>query len=153
MGVDRSLILNKIKNHLGMKKDAEFARFLGISPQTLSSWHQRNAYDLELLYSKCSDLSAGWLITGCGNMLKDTAKTNQSIIGNKIGGDQINSIDNRQYYSDSPDVLRAQIDERDRLINEKEKIIFEKDERIREKDEYIKELKEELKEYKGKNKA
>lgn len=43
------------------------------------------------------------------------------------------SFDNRQYYSDSPDVLRAQID----LLDER---IKEKDAQIKEKDAQIKEL-------------
>jgi transcriptional regulator with XRE-family HTH domain len=58
-------------------------------------------------------------------------------------------IDNRQYYSDSPDVLRATIDQMGFIITEKDERIREKDERIREKDERIKELmheKEEIKE-------
>jgi hypothetical protein len=86
-------------------------------------------------------------------MLKENSgkSANQSISGNKnivgsninkglsIGNVQGNSrIDARHYYSDSPDVLRAQIKEKDLLL-------AEKDERIREKDERIRELKEELK--------
>ncbi len=54
-------------------------------------------------------------IKGCGN-----------IVGNNI-------IDNRQFYSDSPDVLRAKID----LLEER---IKEKDNQIKEKDNQIKEL-------------
>lgn len=55
---------------LGIKKDAEFARFLGIKPQTLSSWYSRNTFDIELLYAKCEFISADWLLTGKGEMLK-----------------------------------------------------------------------------------
>jgi transcriptional regulator with XRE-family HTH domain len=74
------------------------------------------------------------------------------------------SVDNRQYYSDSPDVLRAQIDEKEHVLIEKDNILREKDERLREKDErlrekderlrekdtYIAELKETIKELKSK---
>lgn len=48
--------------------------------------------------------------------------------------------DNRQYYSDSPDVLRAQIDKLDLIITEKEERIKEKDAQIKEKDAQIKAL-------------
>lgn len=44
---------------------------------------------------------------------------------------------NRQYYSDSPDVLRAQIEQLERLIEEKEARIAEKDKQIAEKDKQI----------------
>lgn len=55
------------------------------------------------------------------------------------------SQDNRQYYSDSPDVLRAEIDKLDRIIAEKEERIKEKDAQIKEKDAQIKALLEILK--------
>ena len=51
-------------------------------------------------------------------------------VGNNIHG---SNIDNRQYYSDSPDVLKAQID----ILEER---IKEKDSQIKEKDSQIKEL-------------
>lgn len=40
------------------------------------------------------------------------------------------TIDNRHYYSDSPDVLRAQIDVLDERIKEKDAQIKEKDAQI-----------------------
>ena len=49
------------------------------------------------------------------------------------------TIDNRSYYSDSPDVLRARIEQLDRLLEEKECRIKEKDAQIKEKDAQIKE--------------
>ena len=51
-----------------------------------------------------------------------------------IGGDSTNSTinqDNRQYYSDSPDVLRAQIEILDERIKEKDAQIKEKDAQIK----------------------
>jgi transcriptional regulator with XRE-family HTH domain len=59
------------------------------------------------------------------------------------------NVDNRQYYGDSPDVLKAQIDDKDKLLKEKDERIREKDERIREKDAYIAELKEIIRELKS----
>ncbi|GAA0885814.1 hypothetical protein GCM10009120_44130 [Sphingobacterium siyangense subsp. cladoniae] len=76
MNNDKSLMLNEIKLYLGFDKDAPFARYLGISPQTLSSWHSRNTFDIHLLYSKCVFLNADWLITGKGQMLKSEEKEN-----------------------------------------------------------------------------
>jgi phage repressor protein C with HTH and peptisase S24 domain len=67
---NNSLILNEIKTHYSFKSNAEFAAFLGIAPQTLSSWYSRNSIDYELLYAKCVDVDANWLLTGEGDMLR-----------------------------------------------------------------------------------
>lgn len=74
--IDKSLILNRIKTHLGFTKESDFARFLGIKPQTLSTWHSRNTFDIELLYAKCEFIDANWLITGQGSMLKNLESSN-----------------------------------------------------------------------------
>jgi transcriptional regulator with XRE-family HTH domain len=50
------------------------------------------------------------------------------------------SVDNRQYYNDSPDVLRAQINEKEKLLQEKDARIKEKDAQIKEKDAQINKL-------------
>lgn len=51
---------------------AKFASILGVSPQTISAWVARNTFDSELIYTKCSDISADWLLTGKGEMLKNS---------------------------------------------------------------------------------
>ena len=67
------------------------------------------------------------------------AGSNSGILinANNISGNV--SQDNRQYYSDSPDILRSEIDKLDRIIAEKEERIKEKDAQIKEKDAQIKE--------------
>lgn len=67
--VSKSLILSEIKYHYNFKSDAQFARFLGIKPQTLASWQARGSFDIELLYSKCREINPGWMISGEGEML------------------------------------------------------------------------------------
>lgn len=47
---------------------AKFAKFLGVSPQTISAWVARGTFDAELIYSKCYGISAEWLLTGRGPM-------------------------------------------------------------------------------------
>ena len=68
--MDKSLILNEIKEHLNLRYDKEFADFLGIKTTTLAMWYKRNTYDIELIFKKCEFLSAEWLLTGQGSMLK-----------------------------------------------------------------------------------
>ncbi|WP_410221895.1 helix-turn-helix domain-containing protein [Pedobacter sp.] len=69
MKKDNRLILNEIKYYYKFKSDAEFARFLGIAPNTLSNWYSRNTLDYELVITKCEDINANWLLTGKGDML------------------------------------------------------------------------------------
>ena len=73
--MDKSLILNKIKSYLNLKSDTELANFLGIKPQVLSNWRARNTFDTELIYTKCVDIDANWLLTGEGEMLKSSNNT------------------------------------------------------------------------------
>ena len=54
---------------------AKFASILGVSPQTISAWVARNTFDSELIYTQCSDISADWLLTGKGEMLKNNDNT------------------------------------------------------------------------------
>ena len=62
---------------------------------------------------------------------------NSGVVINE-GGNHGN-IDNRHYYSDSPDVLRAQVELLEERIQEKEERLKEKDAQIKEKDAQIKE--------------
>ena len=54
---------------------SKFAAFLGVSAQTISSWVARNTFDLELIYAKCSNISAKWLLTGEGDMITNQDQT------------------------------------------------------------------------------
>ncbi|MDN3673113.1 S24 family peptidase [Flavobacterium branchiarum] len=75
--VDKKLILNKIKDWFKFEKDSDFARFLGIKPQTLSSWHSRNTFDIELLYSKCVNINPDFLFTGKEPVIKKIIETKE----------------------------------------------------------------------------
>ena len=67
--------------------------------------------------------------------------SNQSITGdNNVQTGANSKIDMRNCYSDSPDVLKAQIEEKDKLLFEKEERIKEKDAQIKEKDAQINKL-------------
>ncbi|SJN51569.1 hypothetical protein FM120_31330 [Sphingobacterium faecium PCAi_F2.5] len=82
--MDKSLILNDIKNHYGFKTKEDFANFLGIAPTTLSSWARRNSFDIDLVYAKCTEIDANWLITGKGEMLKKEGNQNNSLQEERI---------------------------------------------------------------------
>lgn len=72
---DNRLILSKIKSHYNFKSNVDFARFLGVAPNTLSNWYARNTMDLEIIITKCEQIDANWLFTGKGEMLKNEKTT------------------------------------------------------------------------------
>lgn len=63
-------MLNEIKSHFKIVSETDFAKFLEITPQTLHNWKKRNTFDITVIYTKCVNISAEWLITGQGSMLK-----------------------------------------------------------------------------------
>lgn len=98
--MDKTLIINEIKNHLQYKTDTELAEFLGVKQPTISTWRKRNTIDYELIIAKCNDIDANWLITGKGKMLKKETinKSNfsvneTSLIYNKTEGIPLIPID------------------------------------------------------------
>ena len=108
----------------------------GISQATLSNilngkTKSISRKNLEIL-SKYFKIEKEWLRSGNGSIYNGGN-------ANEINGNITQTLDNRQYYSDSPDVLRAEIDKLDRIIAEKEERIKEKDAQIKEKDAQIKE--------------
>lgn len=48
-----------------------FASIIGMKPQSINSWLIRDTFDIELIYSKCNGISAEWLLSGEGPMLKE----------------------------------------------------------------------------------
>jgi transcriptional regulator with XRE-family HTH domain len=161
--MDKSLInkrfleaINLLVSNKIAKNKAEISHNLGISASKFSEiLNERMLAGVDLLakISEIYNISPDWLLSGKGEMLKKQGNNaqNQSIIGdNNVQAGNNSKVDARHYYSDSPDVLRAQIEEKDRLLNEKDERLREKDERLREKDEYISELRETIRELKAK---
>lgn len=127
-GITKSTFFEKI----GMT----YGNFTGKSKET-----PLNSDAIGNILLEMPDINVEWLLTGKGEMLKNSNNnigSGQQIIANGVKGSI--HADNRQYYSDSPDVLRAQIDEKDRLLQEKEERIKEKDAQIKEKDAQINKL-------------
>ena len=132
----------KIKQYLnskGVSKNS-FYQKTGFAVGFLDSGKSLGADKLETIIDNYPDLSLEWLVLGKGDMIKPATITNGS--GVVLAGDNNtnNNIDNRQYYSDSPDVLKAQIEILDERIKEKDAQIKEKDAQIKEKDAQINKL-------------
>ena len=67
--INKAGVLDRIKSYYGLKNNAKLASFLGVAPTTISSWYARDSFDLDIIYSKCVDISFDWLLTGEGAML------------------------------------------------------------------------------------
>ena len=76
--MDKSLILKELIEHYSEGKNADFAKKLGVKPQTISSWMARNTFDIELIYAKCENLDANWLLTGEGSMYRSPGNMDEA---------------------------------------------------------------------------
>lgn len=70
--MDKKGILDTLITHYTGGNKSQFAKLLGIKPQTINTWDTRGTFDLELIYSKCEGISGDWLLTGEGPMLKES---------------------------------------------------------------------------------
>jgi uncharacterized protein YjcR len=66
--MDKKLMLEQMVNYYTEGNKTKFAKMLGVKPQTINSWLLRNTFDAELIYSKCINISASWLLSGEGGM-------------------------------------------------------------------------------------
>lgn len=80
MKTDKTLILNRLKSHYCFKKDSDFARFLEVKPQTLASWYARNTFDIDILYTKCVEISPDYLLSGKGDILRNAAEAKAPLV-------------------------------------------------------------------------
>ena len=138
---------DKIKLFLdsqGISKN-KFYQVTGLSMGFLDSGKSLGVDKLKIIIDAYPQLSLVWLVLDQGDMLSPNQPIyNES--GVLINGDNHNSpIDNRHFYSDSPAVLRAQIEVLEDRIKEKDAQIKEKDAQIKEKDAQINTLLEILK--------
>lgn len=67
--MDKKDILNAIIRQYADGNKSRFASMLGITPQAISTWEKRNTFDIELIFTKCENINATWLLTGTGEML------------------------------------------------------------------------------------
>lgn len=63
-------MVESLINYYDGGNKAQFANRLGLRPQTISSWIKRNSYDAEIIFAKCEDVSAEWLLSCEGDMLR-----------------------------------------------------------------------------------
>ena len=117
---------------------ADVAEYLGVGKSFISRIESGAVGLPAEKLSKLISNPNGWNVSMLESGGDQTVGDNNSGVVINQGGNH-GTIDNRHYYSDSPDVLRAQIDLLDERLKEKEERIKEKDAQIKEKDAQIKE--------------
>lgn len=93
--VDKSLILDKLKQHYGFDTDSAFSEFLEIKPQTMRSWRTRNTFDIELLYAKCVNIDGNFLLSGLEPIEKQ--KVVERLHNNNVTKSVTNNVTNEKY--------------------------------------------------------
>lgn len=66
--------LNAIIRYYSDGKPSVFAKYIGVAPSTISSWLSRDTIDYDLIFAKCKNISAEWLLSGKGEMLINNTK-------------------------------------------------------------------------------
>lgn len=66
--LDKNAVLDRIKQRYKLKGNADLARFLGVSPNTITNWYSRKSFDIDAIYTNCVDCNFQWLLTGEGSM-------------------------------------------------------------------------------------
>ena len=69
-GMRKSEMLECLINYYTDGNKAKFSTHIGVKPQTVSAWLSRNTFDAEVIYEKCEGVSADWLLSGKGDMIK-----------------------------------------------------------------------------------
>ena len=62
--MNKTDILQSLIEQYGNNSRTKFAKLLGVPVQTVHSWFKRDTLNLELVYSKCENLSGDWLLNG-----------------------------------------------------------------------------------------
>ena len=83
--MEKREILESLIEYFCKGNKAQFASKIGVKPQTINTWISRNTFDIDLIYSKCESISADWLLTGKGEMLKSQShETSQPITNERL---------------------------------------------------------------------
>lgn len=62
--MDKTQILERLKEACKLKNNKQLAQFLNVSPSTVTNWYNRNSIDFDLIFSKCDDIDLNWLVFG-----------------------------------------------------------------------------------------
>ena len=63
-------MLRQLAEYYGISKNVDFARYFGLSEPTAFNRMKTGYIDFEEIYERCPDISADWLLSGDGPMLR-----------------------------------------------------------------------------------
>ncbi len=140
--------LERLIEHYAEGKKAEFARRLGVSPQTINTWLGRSSFDVELVFAKCESVSGDWLLSGRGEMMRDKqATTSITAVPQPppvaISEHDPRDIEKIKYLEDMLAITRDALHECKESKADKDARIADKDRMISDRDEIIKDCRKE----------
>lgn len=128
--MDKKAMLEALISHFTAGNKAQFAKFLGVSPQTISAWLARNTFDSELIYTKCRYTNASWLLTGEGSMLKSTTPKADGASPSPSEASPKAKKSEKISSAEDTAAFLTYMDKKDQLIKEKDTIIEQKNQQI-----------------------
>lgn len=78
-------ILDRIVTWYGLKNKTELARFLGVTPQTISNWYSRDSIDYDLIFGRCAGIDLNWLILGKTSYIVNSKTSNLAVASDVVG--------------------------------------------------------------------
>lgn len=78
-------ILDRIVTWYGLRNKTELARFLGVTPQTISNWYSRDSIDYDLIFNRCVGVDLNWLVLGATNYVEKRRKAGVSVVSDVVG--------------------------------------------------------------------
>ena len=78
-------ILDRIVTWYGLKNKTELARFLGVTPQTISNWYSRDSIDYDLIFGRCAGVDLNWLILGKTSYIVNNKTSDQAVASDVVG--------------------------------------------------------------------
>lgn len=89
--LNKTAVLDRIKDLYRLNKKVDLANFLGIPTNTLSNWYSRDTLDLDIIYTKCEGADFNYLLTG--KSIKNTQLDNLPSINQNYEGSPYYNVD------------------------------------------------------------
>lgn len=141
--MDKYSMLEEIILYYAKGNKALLSRMLGVKPQTINTWLNRNTFDAELIYANCEHISGDWLLSGEGEMIKPTPKIDSLQITNgSAAAVNVHAPINAPITASSSDhaqieALTAELSHANALLESTRQILSEREQLIKEKERLI----------------
>ena len=77
-------ILESLINYYCDGNKARFAAKIGVKPQTINTWISRNSFDVDIIYSKCEEVSGDYLLSGKGDIKRKDCNLNPQAFNSEL---------------------------------------------------------------------